>query len=400
SATPSGFYETFSAFGTVVNYKLVMDRRTHLCVGYGFVEYALAEEAANAIHALNGAVVLNKRLKVSYSRKPNPEMKDANVYIAGYGSELRKEQLDAIFQQFGLVVNINMLKDKNGISRGAAFVRMNTHSEAVNAVSTLNGSKIMNRIIYAKIHSARGKDGTPSNERGNNSIPGFQQTSGIGNEQGNMNEFGSNTNFNGRMDDIGSQFDIGVESGFQRGQGFSSVNGGNTSVGNIGGFDASISGVYDIPNNQVGAYPSEFQTQRQGLQGNITDRSIPGLNQQMNQQQQQSQFGGIYGSSQNRSMSQFGQGIYRMNGDMYEEEDRLNGVLGIAEKSNPVNNYPFIRGMGGLDNNGVTNFGGTSKNGNQYNQSLETINKVFELRDKLGRLLVIYRTHYNLHMFK
>lgn len=53
-----------------------------------------------------------------------------------------------------------------------------------------------------------------------------------------------------------------------------------------------------------------------------------------------------------------------MNGDMYEEEDRLNGVLGIAEKSNPVNNYPFIRGMGGLDNNGVTNFGGTSKNGN------------------------------------
>lgn len=59
----------------------------HLCVGYGFVEYALAEEAANAIHALNGAVVLNKRLKVSYSRKPNPEMKDANVYIAGVNNE-------------------------------------------------------------------------------------------------------------------------------------------------------------------------------------------------------------------------------------------------------------------------------------------------------------------------
>lgn len=44
-----------------------------------------------------------------------------------------------------------ILIDKNGLSRGAAFIRLNSNQEAINAVNALNGTKLNGRIIYAKV---------------------------------------------------------------------------------------------------------------------------------------------------------------------------------------------------------------------------------------------------------
>lgn len=74
------------------------------------MEYSLPKEALKAINELNGKPLLSKRLKVSYSRHPSPEMKNANIYIAGYGQYLKQEQLEAILSEYGTVININMLK--------------------------------------------------------------------------------------------------------------------------------------------------------------------------------------------------------------------------------------------------------------------------------------------------
>ncbi|KAA6385310.1 MAG: hypothetical protein EZS28_019162 [Streblomastix strix] len=149
SLTPEVFNEMFVPYGTIVYSKLIMDKKS-----YGFVEYSKPEEAALAIQQLNGVVVLNKRLKVSYSRNPSPDLKNSNVYIAGYGTDLREEDLRMIFSNYGTIINMNMLKDKNGLSRGAAFIRLNSNQEAINAVNALNGTKLNGRIIYAKIHNS------------------------------------------------------------------------------------------------------------------------------------------------------------------------------------------------------------------------------------------------------
>lgn len=81
-----------------------------LCVGYGFIEFARAEEAAMAIRLGNGRELGSKRVKVWYSRKPTPDMKGSNVYLQNYGPELEGWQLVELFSKFGTVININMLR--------------------------------------------------------------------------------------------------------------------------------------------------------------------------------------------------------------------------------------------------------------------------------------------------
>lgn len=73
----------------------------------------MPSEAAEALKNLTGYQVLNKRLKASYSRHPSVELKNANVYIAGYGSDLKQQQLEAIFSNYGTIINVNMLRGIN-----------------------------------------------------------------------------------------------------------------------------------------------------------------------------------------------------------------------------------------------------------------------------------------------
>ncbi|KAA6389796.1 MAG: putative ELAV like protein 2/3/4 [Streblomastix strix] len=145
----------FSQFGTIVNIKIIRDKGTGLCVGYGFIEFARAEEAAMAIRLGNGRELGSKRVKVWYSRKPTPDMKGSNVYLQNYGPELEGWQLVELFSKFGTVININMLRDKSGKSRGAGFVRMDTNLQALNAVNALNGSLLNGRKIFAKIRETQ-----------------------------------------------------------------------------------------------------------------------------------------------------------------------------------------------------------------------------------------------------
>ncbi|KAA6393355.1 MAG: hypothetical protein EZS28_011115 [Streblomastix strix] len=171
NSTDDEVMRIFAPFGRVINLKVIRDKRTRSCLGYGFIEYSTPQEAIVAIEHGNGVQLRNKRLKVWYSRKPAPGMRDSNVYVQNYGEMLEDWQLVDIFSQFGRVINMNMLRDKQGKSRGAAFVRMDSHEEAVQAVNALNGTMIGGKRIFAKIHEAPAvplhKGGIPCNSNYN-----------------------------------------------------------------------------------------------------------------------------------------------------------------------------------------------------------------------------------------
>jgi len=68
STSEAELREIFSAHGEVTSASLVMDRETGRPRGFGFVEFANADDAKNAINALNGKNIGGRDLTVNEAR--------------------------------------------------------------------------------------------------------------------------------------------------------------------------------------------------------------------------------------------------------------------------------------------------------------------------------------------
>lgn len=66
--TESELEELFGQHGAVSSAAVIKDRETGRSRGFGFVEMEDAQEAENAIAAINGADVDGRRLKVNVAR--------------------------------------------------------------------------------------------------------------------------------------------------------------------------------------------------------------------------------------------------------------------------------------------------------------------------------------------
>jgi cold-inducible RNA-binding protein len=70
--TENDLQDTFAGHGTVLETNLLMDRMSGRPRGFGFVTMSTAEEAQNAINALNGTEVNGRSLTVNVA-KPREE---------------------------------------------------------------------------------------------------------------------------------------------------------------------------------------------------------------------------------------------------------------------------------------------------------------------------------------
>lgn len=68
NTTENDLNDAFSAFGTVTEANLMMDRMTNRPRGFGFVTMSTAEEAQKAIDGLNGKEMDGRALTVNVAR--------------------------------------------------------------------------------------------------------------------------------------------------------------------------------------------------------------------------------------------------------------------------------------------------------------------------------------------
>ncbi|MBL6991283.1 MAG: RNA-binding protein [Bacteriovoracaceae bacterium] len=72
SLTEDRLNEQFSQFGTVDSVKIIIDRDTNRSKGFGFVEMATDQEAAEAIEQLNGTECDGRPMKVNEAKPQAP----------------------------------------------------------------------------------------------------------------------------------------------------------------------------------------------------------------------------------------------------------------------------------------------------------------------------------------
>jgi hypothetical protein len=72
SASDDSLKGVFDSAGTVESAKVIMDRETGRCKGFGFVEMSTDEEAEEAINKLNNADFEGRAMKVSEAKPMAP----------------------------------------------------------------------------------------------------------------------------------------------------------------------------------------------------------------------------------------------------------------------------------------------------------------------------------------
>jgi ELAV like protein 2/3/4 len=131
----------FTSVGEIESCKLIRDKATGQSLSYGFVNYKRAEDAARAVHCLNGLRLQNKTIKVSIARPSSETIKGANLYISGLPKSMTQLDLEHLFNKCGHIITSRILADpQTGISKGVGFIRFDQRNEAERAIKQLNGT--------------------------------------------------------------------------------------------------------------------------------------------------------------------------------------------------------------------------------------------------------------------
>ncbi|KAF9052890.1 hypothetical protein BJ165DRAFT_810755 [Panaeolus papilionaceus] len=148
-------HDTFAAFGNVLSCKVATDEHGR-SKGYGFVHYETAEAADNAIKAVNGMLLNDKKVYVGHhiSRKERQSKLDemkaqfTNLYVKNLDPEMSQEDFERLFNQFGGVTSALISVDEEGKSKGFGFVNYETHEEAQKAVDALHDTEQNGRKLF------------------------------------------------------------------------------------------------------------------------------------------------------------------------------------------------------------------------------------------------------------
>ncbi|KAF9438055.1 hypothetical protein BGZ76_010004 [Entomortierella beljakovae] len=209
--------KSFSVFGSMTDARVMWDPNSGKSRGYGFAAYKDRNDAERAMAAMNGQVLGNRAVRCNWASQrgvPGPTFQhgmnnqsntfrmvtnqtsqmNTTIYVGNLPPHTTSEDLIPFFQSFGVVVDIRLQAD-----RGFAFVKLDSHDKAANAIVKLAGTMINGRP--AKL--SWGKDRAAENmSRGNHygyynngngySMGGHQNNGGYPYQYNNHNNHHSN----------------------------------------------------------------------------------------------------------------------------------------------------------------------------------------------------------------
>mmetsp|Transcript_34406 Transcript_34406/g.55660 ORF Transcript_34406/g.55660 Transcript_34406/m.55660 type:complete len:466 (+) Transcript_34406:209-1606(+) len=165
NATEEQLFPTFAAYGNVLEVSILRDRNTGQSKGCAFVKYAVPAEAEKAIELLGGKITLpgaNMPLQLSYAQEDGrggrdmsggsrnmPQqsgsvtISDTKLFIGTIARNANEQDLVKLFEPYGSVEEVHIMRFPEGASKGCAFVRFSRREEALAAIAGLNNIHTM-----------------------------------------------------------------------------------------------------------------------------------------------------------------------------------------------------------------------------------------------------------------
>jgi hypothetical protein len=90
---------------------------------------------------------------------------ERDIFVSGLDSD---QELYHLASRYGVVLNVRILRDQEGVSKGMGFARYHLAADAIKGVAGLDGLHIRRRILHCRPVTVQPRPGHPV------SIPAYQ----------------------------------------------------------------------------------------------------------------------------------------------------------------------------------------------------------------------------------
>ncbi|KAJ3693283.1 hypothetical protein LUZ60_008763 [Juncus effusus] len=148
--TESQLFEMFCQVGAVVSVRVCRDARTRDSLGYAYVNFSEASDAAKAIETLNFTPINGKPIRVMYSNRDASTriITEANLFVKNLDKSISNVQLYKTFSPFGTILSCKIATEPTGQSKGYGFVQFDCVESAQNAIQSLNGTLLNDKTLF------------------------------------------------------------------------------------------------------------------------------------------------------------------------------------------------------------------------------------------------------------
>uniref|UniRef100_A0A2P2MLN2 Polyadenylate-binding protein n=1 Tax=Rhizophora mucronata TaxID=61149 RepID=A0A2P2MLN2_RHIMU len=150
SVTDAQLYDVFTHLGQVVSVRVCRDLTTRRSLGYGYVNYSNAQDAARALDVLNFTPLNGRPIRIMYSHR-DPSLRKSgagNIFIKNLDKDIDHKALHDTFSAFGNILSCKVATDSSGQSKGYGFVQFDKEESAQKAIEKLNGMLLNDKQVY------------------------------------------------------------------------------------------------------------------------------------------------------------------------------------------------------------------------------------------------------------
>ncbi|KAF2121129.1 hypothetical protein BDV96DRAFT_204488 [Lophiotrema nucula] len=130
-------------FGDIQSSKSIIDLKTNLCKGFGFIKYHNFEDAENCIRGFHylGYEVSFARESFYSKLKKFADEANTNLYVSNIPKSMNEHELGAIFAPHK-VCSSRILRDPAGIGRGVGFARFESRDICEEIIKNFNNTPV------------------------------------------------------------------------------------------------------------------------------------------------------------------------------------------------------------------------------------------------------------------